>query len=139
MRVSDIINRKGGNVVTLSPDASISQLVQFLADHRIGAVVITDEHGLAGIVSERDIVRYLKDSGAMGTPVSSIMTTAVTTCHPDDDVRELATIMTDKRIRHLPVLDDGSLVAIISIGDVVKARLDDLEAERDHLERFVHG
>lgn len=138
MRVSDIISNKGG-VVSLPPTASIAELVTLLAERRIGAVVIVDDQGLAGIVSERDVVRYVNSSSERSAPVSEIMTTTVHTCRPEDEIRTLATVMTNERIRHLPVLENGRLISIISIGDVVKARLDDLEAERDHLERYVHG
>ena len=139
MRVRDIIKRKGGAVVTLPPTATIKELVDLLTGHRIGAVVVEDELGLAGIVSEKDVVRFVSEAGNPGSAISTIMTTTVTTCHPEDDVRDLAAVMTVKRVRHLPVLEDGRLIAIVSIGDVVKARLDDLDAERDHLESFVHG
>ena len=120
MRVSEIINRKGRDVVTLPPNATINDLVRLLADRRIGAVVVVQPEGLAGIVSERDIVRFVKESGDLSDPVSNIMTSDVTTCEPSDDIAELARVMTAKRIRHVPVVEKGSLVAIISIGDVVK-------------------
>lgn len=139
MRVSEIINRKGSDVVTLPPSATISDLVRLLADRRIGAVVVVEPQGLAGIVSERDIVRFVKESGNLSDPVAHIMTSDVTSCHPNDDIAELARIMTAKRIRHVPVLDQGRLVAIISIGDVVKGRLDELEAEREHLENYIRS
>lgn len=139
MHVSDIIGKKGGDVVTLPSDSTISRLIRFLTANRIGAVVIVDQEGLVGIVSERDVVRFVQDEGDLNAPVATIMTSTVTTCHLDDEIRELAAIMTAERIRHLPVLERGRLVGIVSIGDVVKARLDDLEAERDHLERYVHG
>lgn len=138
MRVSDIISTKSG-VVTLPPTATITELIAVLAERRIGAVVIVDELGLAGIVSERDVIRYINGTENPADPVADIMTTTVHTCRPTDDLGELASVMTNERIRHLPVLEGGNLVGIVSIGDVVKARLDDLEAERDHLERYVHG
>ncbi len=139
MRVSEIINRKGRDVVTLPPNATINDLVRLLADRRIGAVVVVQPEGLAGIVSERDIVRFVKESGDLSDPVSNIMTSDVTTCEPSDDIAELARVMTAKRIRHVPVVEKGSLVAIISIGDVVKGRLDELEAEREHLENYIRS
>ncbi len=139
MRVTDIIKRKGSEVVTLLPSSTIAELLATLADHRIGAVVVTDDSGVVGIVSERDVVRHLRESTDTSSPVSEIMTTQLSTCAPEDDIRVLATVMTERRIRHLPVIDSGELVAIVSIGDVVKARLDDLEAERDHLVGYVHG
>lgn len=139
MRVTDIIKRKGGEVVTLPPTATIKELVDLLTGHRIGAVIVEDELGLAGIVSEKDVVRFVSEAGNPASLISTIMERTVTTCRPEDDIRDLAAVMTIQRVRHLPVLDDGKLIAIISIGDVVKARLDDLEAERDHLESYVHG
>ncbi len=110
-----------------------------LADRRIGAILVMKEDRLAGIVSERDVVRTLRAAGDFNSPVSAIMTADVTICSPDDDVQALATVMTAKRIRHLPVVDGGKVVAIVSIGDIVKARLDELEEERDHLERYITG
>lgn len=131
--------RKGGDVVTLPPSATINDLVRLLADRRIGAVVIVKPEGLAGIVSERDIVRFVKESGNLSDPVANIMTSDVTTCRPEDDIASLARVMTAKRIRHLPVLEEGRLVAIVSIGDVVKGRLDELETEREHLENYIRS
>ena len=139
MRVSQIIQIKGTGVVSLPPTASIAQLVAMLADRRIGAIVVMNGEKLAGIVSERDVVRTVRAAGDFSSPVSAIMTADVTTCTPDDDVQELATVMTAKRIRHLPVVDGGKVLAIVSIGDIVKARLDELEEERDHLERYITG
>ena len=120
MRVTDIINKKGGEVVTLPPNASVGDLVKILADRRIGAVVVLDDERLAGIVSERDVVRYVNEVGDLSAQVSAIMTVEVTSCGMSDDIADLARVMTAKRIRHVPVVEDDKLVAIISIGDVVK-------------------
>ena len=139
MSVTRIIETKGDEIVSLPPSASVKDLIDLLSARKIGAVVVVDEGDLAGIVSERDVVRFLADDGDLSAPISQIMTTMVTTCGPKDEVRDLATAMTQHRVRHLPVVDDGDLVAIVSIGDVVKARLDELEAERDHLAGYVHG
>lgn len=139
MRVTQIIEAKGTGVLSLPPTATVRELIEMLADRRIGAVVITEGEQLVGIASERDVVRYLREGGEQSTPVSEIMTAQVTTCAPEDSVRDLATIMTAKRVRHLPVLQQSRLIAIVSIGDIVKARLDELEAERDHLAGYVHG
>ena len=139
MRVSQIIQIKGTGVVSLPPTSSIAQLVAMLAARRIGAIVVMNGEKLAGIVSERDVVRTVRAAGDFFCRVSAIMTADVTTCSPDDDVQELATVMTAKRIRHLPVVDGGKVLAIVSIGDIVKARLDELEEERDHLERYITG
>ena len=140
MNVTDIINVKGGEVVSLVPSATVTELVEVLAGRGIGAVVVIEDDRLVGIVSERDIVRFIKDGGDIATPIHAIMSTTVWTCRADDGLPQLAKKMTDNRIRHLPVLDDADhVIAVVSIGDVVKARLDDLEAERDQLERYVHG
>lgn len=140
MNVTDIITGKGSEVISLPPSASISELIELLTGRQIGAVLIMEDGGLTGIVSERDIVRFVRDAGDLATPVSAIMSTKVWTCKTVDELPELAQKMTVNRIRHLPVLDeDDHVVAMVSIGDVVKARLDDLEAERDHLERYLHG
>lgn len=139
MRVLDIIKTKGSHVVTLTPDATISDVVATLAQHGIGAVVIVSDDEPVGIVSERDVVRHLAHSGDAASPVALIMTTTLATCSMEDELTTLATVMTERRIRHLPVVDGTRLAAIVSIGDVVKARLDDLEAERDHLKGYLHG
>ena len=139
MRVIDIIKIKGSDVVSLPPSTTIGDLVDVLQEKRIGAVVVVDEGYLAGIVSERDVVRFARGELTLDDPLSTIMTTTVITCSPEDEARDLAEIMTRQRFRHLPVLEDGDLVGIVSIGDIVKARLDELEAERDHLVGYVHG
>ena len=139
MRVEDIVKKKGDDVVTLGVDATLRDLVQTLAAHRIGAVLVMDGADLAGIVSERDVVRHLAAAATLDAPVTDFMTADVTTCVLGDEIQKLATLMTERRFRHLPVLEDGAVIAIVSLGDVVKARLSDLEAERDHLESFVHG
>lgn len=139
MRVSEVIKRKGPGAVTVAPTATISEVVRLLADYRIGAIIVLNEDKLTGIVSERDIVRFVRESGDPGEPVSKIMTSGVTSCGPEDDLAYLATIMTNRRIRHLPVVEDGKVVAIMSIGDVVKGRLDELKAERDDLENYIQG
>lgn len=139
MRVTEIIKVKGDEVVSLPPTATVAELVELLAKRGIGAVVVMDGDSLAGIVSERDVVRHVADTGLLDVPVSQIMTTTVTTCSPDDDLPDLANVVTQQRVRHLPVVEDDRVVALVSIGDIVKARLDDLEAERDHLAGYVHG
>lgn len=139
MRVIDIIKTKGSEVVSLPPSTTIGDLVDVLQERRIGAVVVVDQGSLAGIVSERDVVRFARGALTLEDPLSTIMTTTVITCSPEDEARDLAEIMTRQRFRHLPVVEDGDLVGIVSIGDIVKARLDELEAERDHLVGYVHG
>lgn len=140
MKISDVLRSKGSDVVTIAPDDTVATLLGLLAEHRIGAVVVSGGDGAVdGIVSERDIVRHLHRLGAavLDEPVSTIMTAEVHTCTTHDDVRDLAARMTERRIRHIPVVEDDTLVAIVSIGDVVKHRIRDLAAERDQLEAYI--
>ncbi|MGM0384510.1 MAG: CBS domain-containing protein [Actinomycetota bacterium] len=139
MRVADIVKKKGTTVVTLPPTSPIAALVAALVEHGIGAVVVVDGAEIRGVVSERDVVRHLTHSVDLSAPVSEIMSTDVALCTLRDDIRELATVMTEQRTRHVPVVEDGRLLAIVSIGDVVKHRLDELEAERDQLAGYVYG
>jgi len=140
MRISDVLQSKPGPLVTLSPDATVRDLVALLAEHNIGAVIVSDdENPVAGIVSERDVVRGLvSGSGILESIVSDIMTTTVKTATPSDSVDDLMRIMTEHRIRHVPVVVGGQLRGIVSIGDVVKSRIGELEFERDQLESYVH-
>lgn len=137
MRVADLIKKKGGSVLTLPTTATVSQLLETLDDNKIGAVVVLDGEEVVGIVSERDVVHHLRGGSDQSAELSGLMTTSVHTCTMEDDLTHLATTMTQGRFRHMPVVQDGSLQGIISIGDVVKARLDALEAERDHLESYL--
>jgi len=140
MRISDVVRRKGDDVVTIRPDETVERLLQLLADHRIGAVVVSEDgESVAGIVSERDVVRHLHSDGpdVVRSAISAIMTADVTTCDPDTPIEDLARTMTDKRIRHVPVVVDGRLHAIVSIGDIVKNRIDELQAERDQLVGYI--
>ncbi|MGL4743819.1 MAG: CBS domain-containing protein [Dermatophilaceae bacterium] len=140
MRIADVVRRKGTEVVTVRPDSSVADLLGVLADHRIGAAVVSaDGAAVDGIVSERDIVRHLHTDGAalLNEPVSHIMTAEVHTCAPDEVLDALEAAMTQRRIRHVPVVVDGTLQAIVSIGDVVKYRIDDLRAERDQLRDYI--
>ncbi|MEU1426437.1 CBS domain-containing protein [Nocardia sp. NPDC005746] len=142
MRISEILRRKGGEVVTIAPDATVRELLRILAAHNVGAVIVSpDGTAMAGIVSERDIVRRLYRDGAplLDSPVSTIMTAALHTCSPDDNVETLNAIMTEHRIRHLPVLEDGQMIGIVSIGDVVKSQISELETEREALVRYLHS
>ncbi|MCC6495650.1 MAG: CBS domain-containing protein [Propionibacteriaceae bacterium] len=140
MKIEDVIRKKGADVVTIAPSATVAELVELLAKFNIGAVVVSADDGIDGIVSERDIVRHLASDGAavLSQPVSGIMTTDVKTCTPDDDIEDTAHTMTYGRFRHLPVIKDGKLAAIISIGDVVKFRIDQLTDERNHLLGYLH-
>jgi len=140
MKISDVLRSKGGDVVTASPDDSVTDLLTLLAEHRIGAVVVSSGDGTVdGIVSERDVVRHLQRSGTgvLEEPVRTIMTANVHTCTAQEAVSDLESRMTERRIRHVPVVEDGRLVAIVSIGDVVKYRIRDLAAERDQLEAYI--
>jgi len=140
MRISDVVRHKGGEVVTLRPEATVRQLLGVLEQHQIGAVVVSDDgSAVAGIVSERDVVRRLHTDGVgvLDQSVAMIMTTDVHTCTPEDRTADLARVMTERRVRHLPVVVDGALVAIVSIGDIVKGRIDELQTERDHLVGYI--
>lgn len=140
MRISDVLRRKGDHVVTVAPDASVRTLLGLLSEHKVGAMVVSaDGTTVDGIVSERDVVRHLHDDGErmLESTVTQIMTTDVHTCSPGDAVTDLMRTMTDERIRHIPVVVDGALAGIVSIGDVVKHRIDELTDERDQLTAYI--
>lgn len=142
MKVQDVVNRKGAEVITIRSDETVAALVALLNKHKIGAVVVSDDEGYVhGIASERDVVRGLAESGGaiLEQPVSALMSRDVHTCQPGEDIAVLAERMTNLRIRHLPVLQQEHLAAIISIGDVVKSRLDQLTEERNQLISYVQG
>jgi CBS domain-containing protein len=141
MRISDVLSGKPHHrVVTISPDSTVRDLLGLLAEHNVGAVVVSaDGRTVDGIVSERDVVRRLHDDdGTLDSAVRQIMTTDVRTCDPETPVDDLRVMMTERRIRHVPVVVDGRLTGIISIGDVVKSSLDQLQFERDQLDSYVH-
>jgi CBS domain-containing protein len=142
MRVHDVLTSKGsGEVFTIPPDATVRQLLDVLAERDIGALVVSDDGAaMLGIVSERDVVRKLRDvENAREVAVADIMTTDVRVCSPDDAFTDLMAVMTEHRVRHVPVLDDGRLVGVLSIGDAVKHRMQQLEFERDQLTSYVAG
>jgi CBS domain-containing protein len=141
MRISDVLHVKGENVVTISPDATVRDLVALLQEHNIGAVVVSSGRGdVTGIVSERDVVRRLVGGpGVLDDNVRDIMTAHVHTASPSETVDHLMKLMTDNRIRHVPVVVDDALHGIVSIGDVVKSRMNELQFERDQLESYVAG
>ena len=142
LQISVILERKGNNVVTIRPDAMLLAAAEALSSNNIGALVVSsDGRSVEGVISERDLVRELarRGTGAVKQTVADLMSTDVTTCTPDATVDELMSTMTDKRIRHVPILVDGDLAGIVSIGDVVKMRLDELEVERQTLEEYVTG
>ena len=141
MQVSEILKQKGTEVATVRPEATVAIAVEQLREWKVGALVVTtDGANIDGILSERDIVRALGGPRRvlLDQTVSSIMTTELITCSPADRVEQLMVQMTDERIRHLPVTVDGKLRGIISIGDVVKARLTELEAETRVMENYIH-
>jgi CBS domain-containing protein len=138
--ISAVLAAKGTFVATIRPEASVSELLADLARHGIGALVVsTDGQHIEGIVSERDVVRRLHELGPelLEKPVESIMTREVRTCRPADQVEWLMVTMTQHRVRHLPVLVDGVLAGIVSIGDVVKSRIDELETDRQSLIDYI--
>ncbi|HEY8455475.1 MAG TPA: CBS domain-containing protein [Actinopolymorphaceae bacterium] len=139
MRISEVLRVKGSHVVTINPQATVTQLLDTLAEHNIGAVVVsTDGKSIEGIASERDIVRHLThNTEVLDQPVSSIMTEQVHTCSPNDTVDELMRLMTTERIRHVPVVVGGRLAGLVSIGDVVKTRIGELELEREALADYI--
>jgi CBS domain-containing protein len=142
MLVSLILKQKPQGVVTALPSISVAELAVLLAEKKIGAVVLsTNGKTLEGIVSERDVVRVLGQKGAtaLNSPVSHIMTSKVITCTPQDRAPHVLQMMTEGRFRHMPVVADGALVGLISIGDVVKARLSELVMEKDALEGMIKG
>jgi CBS domain-containing protein len=142
MFIADILRRKGSDVVTISAQAPVSELVASLAEHKIGALVVVEDGRTVGIVSERDVVRRLHRVGAqvLELPVSELMTTDVISCEPTDSVDQIGAAMTERRIRHMPVLAESELAGIVTIGDVVAARIAELEQTRGQLENYItHG
>lgn len=140
MHVAAVIKRKGSDVVTIASDQTIAEAVNVLTERRIGALLVMDGNdAVDGIISERDIVGALSRSGAdvLTQKVSDLMTTDVRSCSCHDTIAEVMTVMTQERSRHLPVIDDGKVVGMISIGDVVKQRLDDTELEVESLRGYV--
>jgi CBS domain-containing protein len=140
MLVSEVLDRKGRRVATITPTATVADLVAELARHQVGALVVSDDGAtIEGIVSERDVVRRLSEvtGHPLGQPVRELMSTTVRTCSPDDDVASIMALMTEHRIRHVPVVDHGQLHGIVSIGDVVKSRIDELERDRSELMEYI--
>jgi CBS domain-containing protein len=141
MRIADVLRGKGSAVATVDPTATVAELVASLAEHNVGALPVLDAGSLVGIVSERDVVRrlHLGGAGLMQLHVADIMSTSVTTCGPTDKIEDLARIMTERRFRHMPVVEKDTLIGIVSIGDLVKARIDLLETERQQLQSYIAG
>lgn len=140
MYVQSILDRKGAEIVTTCPEETIAATARLLNEHRIGAVLVLDsaEH-VAGVISERDIVSGMAKHGAgvAEMTVADLMTRDVLLCRPTDTIEDITAIMTARRVRHLPVLEDDRLVGIVSIGDVVKQRLDEAALEVDSLRQYV--
>jgi CBS domain-containing protein len=139
MRIADVLRNKGAGVLTVSPETLVSDLLSGLVTRNVGAMVVVGQDGLVGIVSERDVVRMLHvhGAGALTRPVADIMTSEVVTCSPEDSVDSLSGLMTTHRVRHVPVVENGRLAGIVSIGDVVKTRMEALQAEREQLEAYI--
>lgn len=139
MQVSILLQAKGSKVVTVRSTAQVADVVGVLDQHRIGAVVVADGGELLGVLSERDVVRALANRGAavLDEPTHALMTTEVVTCQPDTTLDELMSTMTERRIRHVPVVVDGSLVGIVSIGDVVKHQIAELVRESEAIHDYI--
>jgi CBS domain-containing protein len=139
VRISDVLKNKGSGVLTVAPDMTVSDLLAVLATRNIGAMVVVDPDGPVGIVSERDVVRKLHEFGVdlLSRPISEIMTAQMITCTPADSVDSLSVLMTTNRVRHVPVIEDGRLAGIVSIGDVVKTRMEELQVQQEHLEAYI--
>ena len=140
VQIAQLLRHKGAEVATIDGARDVRSALALLAEHGIGALVVSaDGRRIDGILSERDIARGLHERGAelLAHPVSDVMTPDVHTCMPGATVTDLAQLMTEQRVRHVPVVEDGALVGIVSIGDVVKARLDELETERRQLVDYI--
>ncbi|WP_431236595.1 CBS domain-containing protein [Mycolicibacterium aichiense] len=140
MRIADILRSKGTTVATVTETTTVTGLLAELVIHNIGAmVVVGPDGGVVGIVSERDVVRTLHDRGPdlLRSAVADIMSTVLVTCSPDDQIDDLSALMTNNRVRHVPVMQGGRLVGIVSIGDVVKNRMEQLQAEQEHLQAYI--
>jgi CBS domain-containing protein len=137
--IAKVLDRKGRQVVTTTADAGVDAAVAAMAEHNVGAMVVLDGDTVHGIISERDVVRALADGRVLHRSVAEIMTAPATTCTSATTTDELLATMTDGRFRHVPVVDDGVLVGIVSIGDVVKWQLDELREETQRLTEYVSG
>jgi CBS domain-containing protein len=142
MTVRRILRVKGGQIISVAPDATVLEALNVLKQHRIGAVLVMEgKDAIAGVLSERDIVRALPDRGAglLHMKVSELMTRAVITCAPSDSLDQVMALMTEKRIRHLPVVENKRLLGVISIGDVVKERIAATEHEAEAMKSYITG
>ncbi len=139
MQVANVLRAKGSLVATVPQDAAVAAVLAVMAEQRVGAVVVVNDRSVVGMVWERDVVRHLHERGEalVGAQVSEIMNTDVINCVPGDQVDGILQTMTERRIRHLPVIVDDELCGIVSMGDLVKAKMDELEAERAHLRSYI--
>ncbi|MFT3986394.1 CBS domain-containing protein [Aestuariivirga sp.] len=139
MSVAHILKKKGRNVITVTPGQTLHEVAAILARHRIGAVVVSSGGGISGIISERDVVRVLAEAGssALSRPAQDFMTAKVRTCTPHDSEQHLMALMTEHRIRHLPVMENGRLAGMVSIGDVVKLRIELIESEAEQMKTYI--
>jgi CBS domain-containing protein len=139
VNISDLLRHKGSDVVTIGSEGSVRDLLARLAERNVGALVVVDGEAVVGIISERDIVRHLHERGEtiLAEHVADLMTASVVSCEPQDSVDRIGAAMTELRIRHMPVLADGKLAGIVTIGDVVAARIRQLEHDRGQLEHYI--
>lgn len=139
MTIAAILQRKGDAVIAVAPDATVGEAIALLADRGIGAVPVIEGDRLVGIFSERDVIHHLKagDLGGMGAPVSQVMTAPVTTVSREEAVLAALALMTQQRVRHLPVVADGAVIGMISIGDLVKYRIDAIEADAAAMRDYI--
>lgn len=141
MSVAIILKEKGSDVVTVSPEDTLSSVASTLAAKKIGAAVVLDDGKVCGIASERDIIREIAASGAnaLDQPISKCMTKKVVDCHPDDSIDAVMGLMTAGRFRHVPVTENGKLAGLISIGDVVKRKIEQAEQDAEDMKRYIAG
>lgn len=142
MHVAVVLKRKGSRIVSAAPEDTVAAVTRLLTEHRIGAVLVMEDDGQpVGILSERDVVRAIARDGAaaLDRPVADLMTRELITATTTDTVADMMAVMTERRIRHVPIVEAGRVVGVISIGDVVKARIDDAELEVESLRGYVAG
>jgi CBS domain-containing protein len=141
VNISDILRHKGDAVWTIGRTEPVTALLRALAEHNVGALLVVEGSDVVGIVSERDIVRHVAERGAavLDSSVAEIMTAPVVSCSSHDSVDSIAETMTQRRVRHMPVIDDGVLAGVVSIGDVVSSRMRQLETDRGQLEQYISG
>jgi len=141
VRVKQLLGRKGHEVWSVDADEPVLEAIQMMADRHVGALPVTRGGELVGVISERDYARkvILLGRSSAETPVWQIMSSPVVTVTPDDDVRQCMQVMTEKRIRHLPVMQEGRMVGMISIGDLVRVVIEEQDQTIEHLERFIAG